>query len=87
MRSRFSAFATGDALYLLETWHSSTRPAQLELDEGMRWYRLDILATDRGGPLDRVGTVEFEAFYRGGSQRERSSFVKEGGRWLYLAAG
>jgi len=86
MRSRYSAFALGFAGYLLETWHPSTRPASMELDEGLRWYRLDILATTRGGPLDTTGTVEFEAFYRGGSQRELSSFVREQGRWFYLAA-
>ncbi len=86
MRSRFSAFAVGNAAYLLETWHPSTRPSHVELDEDTRWYRLDILGTTRGGPLDTSGTVEFEAFYRGGSQRELSSFVKERGRWFYLAA-
>jgi SEC-C motif-containing protein len=86
MRSRYSAFATGNAAYLVETWHASTRPAAMELDDGIRWYRLDILATTKGGPLDSTGTVEFEAFYRGGSQRELSSFVKEQGRWFYVAA-
>ena len=86
MRSRYSAFALGFAGYLLETWHPSTRPASMELDAGLRWYRLDILATTRGGPLDTTGTVEFEAFYRGGSQRELSSFVRERGRWFYLSA-
>ncbi len=85
MRSRYSAFATGRAQYLLDTWHPSTRPATMDLDDS-RWYRLDILSTSKGGPLDSTGTVEFEAFYRGGSQRERSSFVREQGRWFYLAA-
>ena len=85
MRSRYSAYATGNTAYLIETWHPTTRPSALELDE-TRWYRLDILATTMGGPLDREGTVEFEAFYRGGSQRENSSFVKEQGRWFYVAA-
>lgn len=28
MRSRFSAFAVGDAEYLLATWHRATRPRQ-----------------------------------------------------------
>lgn len=87
MRSRYSAFATGNAAYLLETWHPSSRPASMHLDADTRWYRLDIIATTHGGPLDTTGTVEFEAFYRGGSQRELSSFVRERGRWFYLAAG
>ena len=85
MRSRYSAYATGNAGYLLDTWHATTRPASLELDD-TRWYRLDILGSTKGGPLDHVGTVEFEAFYRGGSQHENSSFVREQGRWFYVAA-
>jgi len=85
MRSRYSAYVTGDTGYLLDTWHPTTRPAALELDD-TRWYRLDILQTTRGGPLDREGTVEFEAFHRGGSQHENSSFVRERDRWLYVAA-
>ncbi|AMB59232.1 YchJ family protein [Microterricola viridarii] len=88
MRSRFSAFAVGDAAYLLRSWHSSTRPAELELDAELRWYRLDIDGTSRGGLLDAEGTVEFTAFYRDadgrGSQHENSRFVREAGRWVYL---
>ena len=86
MRSRYSAYATGNIDYILSTWHPSTRPADRSLDDSIRWYRLDILSTSKGGPLDSTGTVEFEAFYRGGSQRELSSFVREAGRWYYLAA-
>jgi SEC-C motif-containing protein len=90
MRSRFSAFAVGDARYLLATWHPRTRPQTLELDAHLRWYRLDILDRTAGGPLDMHGEVEFEAFWSSpddrGSQRERSRFVREGGRWHYLDA-
>ncbi len=89
MRSRYSAFAVGDADYLLATWHPSTRPATLTLEPELRWYRLDILDRSAGGPLDAHGEVEFEAFWRSpdsrGSQRERSRFVRESGRWLYVA--
>lgn len=88
MRSRFSAFAVGDAAYLLRSWHSSTRPPELELDDEMRWYRLDINGSTRGGMLDNEGTVDFTAFYRDadgrGSQQENSNFVRENGRWVYL---
>ncbi|SDT19202.1 YchJ family protein [Microterricola viridarii] len=88
MRSRFSAFAVGDADYLLRSWHTSTRPAALELDDYLRWYRLDIEGTSGGGLLDAEGAVEFIAYYRGpdgrGSQHESSRFVREGGRWVYL---
>lgn len=88
MRSRFTAFATGDSTYLLRSWHPSTRPDHLELDSGTRWTRLDILGTAAGGPFDNDGVVEFEAFYREKgatrSMRERSRFVRENRVWTYL---
>lgn len=89
MRSRFSAFALGDVSYLLRSWHPSTRPTSLELDPGLRWYRLDIVRTEKGGPFDRDGIVEFEAYYKGadvGMQHEVSRFVREGGTWFYVDA-
>jgi SEC-C motif-containing protein len=89
MRSRFSAFALGDAGYLLRSWYPSTRPATLELDESLRWYRLDIESTQRGGPFDREGVVAFTAYYKGserGTLREASRFLKDGGDWFYVAA-
>ena len=90
MRSRFSAFAVGDAEYLLRTWHPSTVPDSLELDPARRWTRLDILATDRGSMLDGEGIVEFRAWFRSpdgaGDQHESSRFVREGRRWYYLDA-
>ncbi|GHF65688.1 SEC-C motif-containing protein [Amycolatopsis bartoniae] len=90
MRSRFSAFATGDAEYLLRTWHPRTRPAELELPPGLRWTRLDVLATSGGSPFHTEGTVEFRAHYRQdgrpGSLHELSTFTREDGQWLYVAA-
>jgi SEC-C motif-containing protein len=89
MRSRFTAFV-GDSDYLLRTWHPSTAPAALDLDPEQRWTRLDILHTNRGGMLDKEGTVEFRAFYRrqgtSGDQHESSRFVKENRSWYYLDA-
>ena len=88
MRSRYSAFAVGDAAYLLGTWHPSTRPRRLELDAGVRWTRLEVLATTGGGLLTAEGTVEFRAHcLRAGApaaQHEVSRFVREAGRWWYL---
>ncbi|ADG72978.1 sec-C motif domain protein [Cellulomonas flavigena DSM 20109] len=89
MRSRYSAFAVGDAAYLQRSWHPSTRPADLVLDAGVRWYRLDVLATTGGGVFDTTGTVEFEAFWRGpdgrGSLREVSRFRRGPDGWQYVA--
>jgi len=88
MRSRYSAFALGDAQYLLDTWHPLTKPSALELDEALTWRRLDILRTEGGGLLDSDGVVEFVAYYRHdgipGQQHEVSRFQKVKGRWKYL---
>ncbi|HEX4789732.1 MAG TPA: YchJ family metal-binding protein [Actinospica sp.] len=91
MRSRFCAFAVGDAGYLLSSWHSSTRPARLALDPSIRWTRLEILDSADGGAFHSEGTVEFRAYFRerGGaeeSMQENSSFVREDGAWVYLSA-
>lgn len=88
MRSRFTAFARGDAEHLLRTWHPDTRPRVLELDPARRWVRLEILDRLGGALFDREGEVEFRAHHREGPQtgvlHERSRFVREDGRWVYL---
>ena len=88
MRSRYSAFAVGDAGYLLATWHAVTRPGRLDLDDDVRWTGLDVLATAAGSLLAAEGTVEFRAHYvrdgRAGAQHENSRFVREDGAWRYL---
>ena len=90
MRSRYTAFALGDAAHLRATWHPTTVPAHLDLDPAMRWDGLEVLSTSGGGPGDRVGTVEFrarwhEASTRGrGELRENSRFRRAVGRWYYI---
>jgi SEC-C motif-containing protein len=90
MRSRYSAFVVGAADYLLGTWHPSTRPTALELDPTVRWFRLEISGSSRGGMLDTRGTVEFSARFRHGGgahvQHELSRFAKLRGRWYYVDA-
>ena len=90
MRSRYSAYALANTAYLADTWHPDFRPDRIEVDEGIRWYRLDILGRTGGGLLDSAGTVEFVAHFRqdgsAGSQHENSRFVRENGRWFYLDA-
>jgi SEC-C motif-containing protein len=88
MRSRYSAFALGLAPYLLATWAPATRPADVDLDDGLQWRRLQIVDTARGGPDDEEGVVEFRAAHRSadgaGVLHERSRFVRVDGRWAYL---
>lgn len=88
MRSRFSAFALGLDGYLLSSWHPSTGPAALELNEGTAWRKLQIVDTVAGGPADQTGVVEFRASYRNdggaGMLHERSNFARVNGRWVYV---
>jgi SEC-C motif-containing protein len=88
MRSRYSAFALGEAEYLLTTWHPDTRPRTLSLDPEVRWAGLQILGTTGGKLFDPEGTVEFRAHYhaagRAGAQHENSRFVRDDGLWRYL---
>ncbi|HEU4757150.1 MAG TPA: YchJ family metal-binding protein, partial [Agromyces sp.] len=59
------------------------------LDPGIAWRSLEIVRTERGGPLDREGVVEFAARYRADGERgvlhETSRFVRED-RWRYVDA-
>jgi SEC-C motif-containing protein len=88
MRSRYSAFAVGDARYLLRTWHPTGRPQTLSLDPAIQWTRLAVLETDGGGLFDATGTVRFRATYvregHRGVLAETSRFVRQDGLWAYL---
>jgi SEC-C motif-containing protein len=81
MRSRFSAYALGDADYVWRTWHPGTRPEQVTPDPETRWTRLELVAS-----VD--DTVEFRAHFEStegtGVLHERSRFAQRAGRWFYL---
>lgn len=86
MRSRYSAYVTGNNAYLLSTWHPDTRPAELDVSaEAGAWFGLNVLNASEKGD---TGIVEFEAFYRQDERmytmHERSRFVRENGQWLYV---
>jgi SEC-C motif-containing protein len=92
MRSRYSAYTLGRRDYLLDTWHPSTRPPAAELAAlaPVTWLGLTIVHTQAGGADDAAGAVEFVARYKPAGRAARlhevSRFVREAGRWLYLAA-
>ena len=61
MRSRYSAYATHDADYLIATTHSSTRATHSKNEilywaTSNQWQRLEIIRVTKN-------TVEFKAFY------------------------
>lgn len=90
MRSRYSAFALGDAEYLLASWHPDTRPRTVNLDPSITWTGLEIVTADGATSFASAGTVEFRAQFwhkairRSGVQQERSTFRREAGRWYYV---
>jgi SEC-C motif-containing protein len=87
MRSRYTAFVLDELDYLLDTWHSSTRPMSLEPNApGTKWLGLDVRGHARQD--DDHATVEFVARSRQNGRAARlhevSSFVREDGRWFYV---
>lgn len=81
MRSRYTAFALGDADYLWRIWHPRTRPEQVTIDPAVVWTGLEII--DAGGD-----EVEFRATFvesqRTGTLHERSRFAVRARRWFYV---
>ncbi|MBL8309916.1 MAG: hypothetical protein JNL19_05805 [Burkholderiales bacterium] len=94
MRSRYSAYVLGLRHYLIDTWHPSTRPVQLErFDSGVKWLGLTVKRAWVSSASE--GFVEFVARSRppGGGPADRmhelSRFVRDGcteGRWQYVSA-
>ncbi len=88
MRSRYTAYVTRNVEYLLATWHESTRPASVDFTDPVEWHGLTIEDTVGGTGLSTDGVVEFRARFRRGDAHlelhERSTFVREGGRWFYI---
>lgn len=87
MRSRYSAYCLGNEDYLLQTWHSSTTPAALELDDSpVKWVGLEII--DAPEVEGDTATVEFVARFkqngRAGKLHENSRFLREHARWFYV---
>lgn len=88
MRSRYAAFALGLSEYLWRTWHPSTRPATVDLDDDLVWTGLVIEDSAGGQPWDDAGTVRFTASWtsgrRSGTLRETSRFAFLDGAWVYV---
>ncbi len=90
MRARYSAYCMANSDYLFHTWHPGSRPKKIKLgnDPSVRWIRLDIMRSENGGANDKMGVVEFKAFYeidgKTGSLHEISNFVKEDNQWYYF---
>lgn len=93
MRSRFTAYAVGNPAYLAGTTAAAERE-KLDREElkrycsTLRCLGLAILKVQAGGQSDETGEVTFRAKLLLNGQRmlhrEKSRFVREEGRWVYL---
>lgn len=93
MRSRYTAYVEGAVDYLIAT---TVAEARGQLDRAslaaycrtLRGISLRIVAVCGGGILEDSGVVEFAATLRARGrtfvQRERSRFMREHGRWVYV---
>lgn len=87
MRSRYSAYATRNSDYLLETTHISERkyyskPEILKWAVSNKWQKLEILSFTEN-------TVEFKAYFLDSNNQpqihyEFSTFKFENDAWYYL---
>ncbi|MCB9672679.1 MAG: YchJ family protein [Alphaproteobacteria bacterium] len=90
MRSRYTAYVTGDIDYLERTHHPETLDT-FDAEDAAAWSKastwLGLTVIDAPPPNNDEGFVEFEArFSQHGSvqvHRERSRFVREDGRWYF----
>lgn len=92
MRSRYSAYVTGDINYLLNSHHYQTRPTKerkniLKWTKSVNWLGLEVISTKLGQIADKEGYVEFKALFMENGKveciHENSYFVKENNSWYY----
>ena len=91
MRSRYSAFVFGNAAYLANTVppeNSADYNSDSLARQQTKWTGLEIVSTEAGGLFDQTGYVEFIARFkekgRAGAHHEKSRFVRQNGKWLYI---
>ncbi|MBU0992055.1 MAG: YchJ family protein [Proteobacteria bacterium] len=92
MRSRYSAYATGNIDYIVKTiikgkQDSQDRNSIKKWSEKSKWNKLDVINVEKGGPEDDEGYVEFIAHYITDGERhahhEIAHFKKEDSTWFF----
>lgn len=92
MRSRYSAYVQHDCEHLGRSLSTAQRKDYSPDDakrwaEHSEWLGLTIVRTEKGGPDDEEGLVEFSARFRTDGQEqehvEAAIFAREAGRWVY----
>lgn len=92
MRARYSAYVHAEMDFIFESTHPDHREGYdhkgtKEWAENAEWHGLEIVRTQKGGPDDSVGEVEFIArFSEKGERREHhecAQFTRSDGNWLF----
>ena len=91
MRSRYSAYAFGLSDYIMDTTHpdnpdytDNRKEWKKEIDrfcEGTVFEKLKVLSSSQE---EDQAFVSFEAYLSSGLLAEKSRFLRENGRWLYV---
>jgi len=93
MRSRYTAFSTGNVDYLEatllpESRKDFSREQTAAWARSSEWTGLEILSVEKGSKNDTEGVVEFIAHFRQDGRdfdhRETSQFVRQDNRWFYV---
>jgi SEC-C motif domain protein len=93
MASRYVAYTQAEIDYLVETHdpatrHEIDRKSTEDWARKATWRSLEIVRSERGGPDDDTGEVEFIAHYVldgvEHAHHERSEFQKTDGRWYFV---
>ena len=93
MRARYTAYVVHDIDFIVNTVEKGEKIAEIDRkatedwSNKSTWHGLTILRTEKGGPDDTEGIVEFEAVYTQKGIRdihhEVAGFRKIDGQWLY----
>jgi len=90
MRARYSAYVKGEVDFIIASCVEDDGidpEATRRWSQGADWKGLKIVRTEKGGPADSEGVVEFVASYvmdgLKDEHRETARFVKKAGAWLY----
>lgn len=93
MRSRYTAYATGNVEWIVESQSPDgrafvDRKATEEWSRRATWHRLEVVETKDGGAGDSEGFVDFKAYYTIADEdithHEVASFRKEDGEWFFV---
>ena len=92
MRARYSSYVTGDIEFLKTSAVKAVQEQFNEADsrawsKAAKWHGLEIIRTEKGGPRNKTGVVEFRALYTANGEfcnhHEVSTFVKEKDGWKF----